>query len=122
MVKVTGFPKESQVFLLYIVSSVSFAYSNASEEVIKSQGEAVKNTTVSYQNINRNIEKLMKRLDDITENVRNIEEERISTLGAIENISAVLEEMAASLFFTIMQRMLFILSSLCDLLDDRLAS
>jgi methyl-accepting chemotaxis protein len=35
-------------------------------------------------------------LSSITDNVANIEEARISTLGAIENISAVLEEIAAS--------------------------
>ena len=68
----------------------------ASGEVLKAQEGAVKNTTDSYQNINENVEKLMLRLVNITENVGNIEESRVSTLGAIENISAVLEEIAAS--------------------------
>ena len=66
------------------------------EEVLKLQGDAVKNTTNSYQNINDSVEKLMVYLNYITQNVGNIEDARVSTLGAIENISAVLEEIAAS--------------------------
>lgn len=65
-------------------------------EVLKLQGAAVKNTTDSYQNINDSVEKLMVFLNFISQNVGNIEEARVSTLGAIENISAVLEEIAAS--------------------------
>lgn len=66
------------------------------EQVLILQGSAVKNTTDSYQNINESVEKLMIFLSYIAENVNNIEEARVSTLGAIENISAVLEEIAAS--------------------------
>jgi len=65
-------------------------------DVLKLQGNAVKNTTDSYKNINDSVEKLMVYLNYITQNVGNIEEARVSTLGAIENISAVLEEIAAS--------------------------
>ncbi|NLK28674.1 MAG: hypothetical protein GX306_10090, partial [Clostridiales bacterium] len=66
------------------------------EEVLALQENAVKNTTDSYANINVSVEKLVVSLSSITDNVANIEEARISTLGAIENISAVLEEIAAS--------------------------
>ncbi len=66
------------------------------EGVLKLQENAVKNTTVSYQDINESVEKLVVFLHQITENVDNIEESRASTLAAIENISAVLEEIAAS--------------------------
>ena len=66
------------------------------EEVLALQENAVKNTTDSYANINGSVEKLVVSLSSITDNVANIEEARISTLGAIENISAVLEEIAAS--------------------------
>ncbi|NMA73047.1 MAG: methyl-accepting chemotaxis protein [Bacteroidales bacterium] len=66
------------------------------EEVLALQENAVKNTTDSYANINGSVEKLVVSLSAITDNVANIEEARISTLGAIENISAVLEEIAAS--------------------------
>jgi methyl-accepting chemotaxis protein len=66
------------------------------ENVMLGQDLAVKNTTDSYQNINASVDKLMINLHNITENVGNIEVLRTSTLGAIENISAVLEEIAAS--------------------------
>jgi methyl-accepting chemotaxis protein len=66
------------------------------EDVLLLQENAVKNTTDSYRNINESVENLMIYLKYITENVDNIEEARISTLRAIENISAVLEEIAAS--------------------------
>ena len=66
------------------------------EQVMKLQENAVKNTTDSYQNIDESVEKLVVFLKYITENVGNIEEARVSTLAAIENISAVLEEIAAS--------------------------
>lgn len=66
------------------------------ENALKLQENAVKNTTTSYSQINQSVEKLMINLQYITENVDNIEEARVSTLGAIENISAVLEEIAAS--------------------------
>jgi methyl-accepting chemotaxis protein len=66
------------------------------ENVLKLQGDAVKNTTVSYHNINSSVEQLTVYLNYITQNVGNIEEARVSTLGAIENISAVLQEIAAS--------------------------
>jgi methyl-accepting chemotaxis protein len=66
------------------------------EKVLKLQENAVKNTTDSYQNINDSVERLVVFLKYITDNVANIEDARVSTLGAIENISAVLEEIAAS--------------------------
>ncbi|MDF2941927.1 MAG: hypothetical protein K0S01_785 [Herbinix sp.] len=66
------------------------------EDVLRLQENAVKNTTASYHNINESVAHLMTYLNYITENVANIEEARIGTLGAIENISAVLEEIAAS--------------------------
>ena len=66
------------------------------EAVLALQETAVKNTTSSYDNINDSVERLMVNLGYITESVSNIEEARNSTLGAIENISAVLEEIAAS--------------------------
>ncbi len=66
------------------------------ENVMQLQENAVENTTNSYQRINQNVEQLVINLNDILVNVDNIEQARVSTLGAIENISAVLEEIAAS--------------------------
>ncbi len=66
------------------------------ENVLVLQDTAVKNTTESYLNINESVDQLMYHLKTIIENVDNIEGARASTLAAIENISAVLEEIAAS--------------------------
>jgi methyl-accepting chemotaxis protein len=66
------------------------------ENVMLQQESAVNNTTYSYQSINQNVENLMVNLKYITENVENIADARVSTLGAIENISTVLQEIAAS--------------------------
>ena len=60
------------------------------EEVLRLQENAVSNTTQSYLNINDSVENLVVQLRQIIENVDNIEEARVSTLGAIESISAVL--------------------------------
>ncbi len=66
------------------------------EEVLQLQEKAVQNTTGSYEDINESVERLIVFLRYIIENVDNIEGARVSTLAAIENISAVLEEIAAS--------------------------
>jgi methyl-accepting chemotaxis protein len=66
------------------------------EEVMRLQENVVRNTTESYQNISDSVENLVVYLNYITENIGNIEDSRISTLGGIESISAVLEEIAAS--------------------------
>jgi methyl-accepting chemotaxis protein len=81
-----------------IQTDTSYAVETArrAEKALKLQESAVKNTTGSYQDINESVEKLLVFLNHITENVNNIEEARSSTLAAIENISAVLEETAAS--------------------------
>jgi methyl-accepting chemotaxis protein len=66
------------------------------EDVLLLQENAVIETTQSYHSINDNVEQLVINLKYITNTIENIEESRVSTLGAIENISAVLEEIAAS--------------------------
>jgi len=66
------------------------------EDVLLLQENAVTETTQSYHSINDNVEQLVINLKYITNTIENIEESRVSTLGAIENISAVLEEIAAS--------------------------
>lgn len=66
------------------------------EAALGLQENAVNHTTASYDKINGSVEKLMMYLNYISESVENMEVSRVSTLGSIENISAVLEEMAAS--------------------------
>ncbi|MDF2905492.1 MAG: hypothetical protein K0R34_813 [Herbinix sp.] len=77
-------------------TTIAVETARKAEKVLALQEAAVRNTTDSYTNINDSVEKLVVFLSYITDNVSNIEEARISTLGAIENISAVLEEIAAS--------------------------
>lgn len=60
------------------------------ENVLKLQEDAVKKTITSYSNINNSVEELMVRLNYITQNVGNIEESRVSTLGLL--ITAVMIE------------------------------
>jgi methyl-accepting chemotaxis protein len=66
------------------------------EKVLKLQDGAVKNTMESFHNISDSVEDLMTYLNHIADNVGNMEDARISTMEAIENISAVMEEIAAS--------------------------
>ncbi len=66
------------------------------EAVIRQQEHAVMETTLSYQTISSNVAQLVVNVDDITSTIETIEGSRVSTLEAIENISAVLEEVAAS--------------------------
>ncbi len=72
------------------------ATAGKAETVMRQQEKAVENTTSSYLRINENVEKLVLNQNGILENVDNIEQARVSTLRAIENISAILEEIAAS--------------------------
>lgn len=66
------------------------------ENVMLQQEFAVENTTNSYRTINKNVERLVVNINDILLNVGDIEQARVNTLSGIENISAVLEEIAAS--------------------------
>ncbi len=66
------------------------------ENVMILQKKAVDNTISSYENINQNVEKLIVNINGISTNVDNIEHVRVNTLGAVESISAVLQEIAAS--------------------------
>jgi methyl-accepting chemotaxis protein len=64
--------------------------------VMELQEAAVNDTTISYATINSNVDSLMSYFQHITNSVNDIDTARVRTLGAIENISAVLEEIAAS--------------------------
>jgi methyl-accepting chemotaxis protein len=66
------------------------------EKALKLQDGVVKNTTESFHNISDSVEDLMTYLNHIADNVGNMEDARIGTMEAIENISAVMEEIAAS--------------------------
>lgn len=65
-------------------------------DVMLLQENAVKDTTDSYDQINQSIDQLMICFQNISNDVSGIDVARSSTLVAIENISAVLEEVVAS--------------------------
>ncbi len=66
------------------------------ENIMNLQDTAVKDTTISYDQINNSIDKLMIFFQNIINDVNGIDVARSSTLVAIENISAVLEEVVAA--------------------------
>ncbi len=65
-------------------------------EVMELQEAAVKDTTASYQVINNNVDNLTIHMEHIMNSVDDIDQARMGTLEAVESISAVLEEIAAS--------------------------
>ncbi|WP_313134732.1 methyl-accepting chemotaxis protein [Anaerocolumna sp.] len=85
-----------------IISSIQDDTKNAvqitleAEKALKLQDGAVKNTMKSFHNISDSVEDLMTYLNHIADNVGNMEDARVSTTEAISNISAVMEEIAAS--------------------------
>ena len=66
------------------------------EAVVASQEEAVQVTTKSFQDIDVQVTSLMEALAVISENVDTMDGDRSKTLGAIESISAVSAQTAAS--------------------------
>ncbi|MGF7142099.1 methyl-accepting chemotaxis protein [Anaerotaenia torta] len=65
-------------------------------EVMELQEAAVRDTTASYQIINNNVDNLTIHMGHIMNSVDDIDQARMGTLEAVESISAVLEEIAAS--------------------------
>lgn len=66
------------------------------EEVILQQDDVVQNTIASFNDINKNVISLVSYLKEIEKSMDNMNEARTSTMAAIESISAVMEEIAAS--------------------------
>lgn len=66
------------------------------ENIVSEQATIVEKTIEAFNNMNNSVEKLLKDLQDVGQNVSNMNLERQSTLSAIESISSVAEETAAS--------------------------
>lgn len=66
------------------------------EDIVQAQDFIVKDTIDIFHNMNKGVERLINNLNTIGENMKNMEEARISTLSAVESISAVSEETLAS--------------------------
>lgn len=85
-----------------IVNEITLATKDAvntaqtAEEIVEEQVEAVAATAHSFQALKQRIEQLSKNLESIQSSSKDMEASGSSTLNAIENISAVLEETLAS--------------------------
>lgn len=66
------------------------------ESIVASQTEALANTVSVFNNITNHVDELANNLNDILERLRAIEAAKDNTLNAIQNISAVTQETAAS--------------------------
>ncbi len=64
--------------------------------IVKEQEEAVSNSEGSFDSINQHVEKLIDNVEMILNSIHDIETSRYGTLAAIENISAVSQQTAAS--------------------------
>lgn len=65
------------------------------EDIVKLQEESVGNTTHSFNEMDGQVQTLVKSLEDIKAGVNNMETARAATLGAIESISAISAETSA---------------------------
>lgn len=72
------------------------AIAKQAEDVVSSQEGAVATTTRSFEDIDRQVSELMHALQMISENVEHMDGDRFATLGAIESISSVSAQAAAS--------------------------
>ena len=65
------------------------------EDIVKLQETSVGNTTQSFNEMDGQVQTLVKSLEDIKAGVNNMETARAATLGAIESISAISAETSA---------------------------
>lgn len=66
------------------------------ENIVEVQGGIVKQTIEAFHNMNEGVDELLTYLAQIGVNIENMDIERVDTLSAIENISAVTQETSAS--------------------------
>lgn len=66
------------------------------EDIVESQTEALANTVSMFENISSHINDLAINLNDILERIKTIELAKEDTLNAIQNISSVTQQTAAS--------------------------
>lgn len=66
------------------------------EDIVKSQNNIVNTTIETFNNMNQGVEQLVRSIDIISNNMKNMDGARVGTLNAIESISAISEETLAS--------------------------
>lgn len=89
--EIGGLIKEIQVQTKNVVT-----IAHEAENVVREQEDAVNESEKSFNDMNQHVEHLLKNVEMILENIYTIENSRAGTLTAIENISAVSQQTAAS--------------------------
>lgn len=69
---------------------------NSIRGVVDDQNLAVENTNVTFKSIAESIEKIVKNINKVGQAIQEMEKSKASAIEAIQNISAVTEEAAAS--------------------------
>lgn len=72
------------------------ASSHDAESEVIAQVESVDITKDAFDNIDLSLNQLLEYLNKIINNIKNMDDDRVTVLGAVENISAVYQETAAS--------------------------
>nr|WP_302597163.1 methyl-accepting chemotaxis protein [uncultured Cellulosilyticum sp.] len=95
-VKATG---EIRYIIDEIGSSTGTAVGKVREasEIISSQEKAVTDTTVAFNKLYKQVEYLISNLKEITMKVKGMEQQKETSIGSIESISAVTEEIVATI-------------------------
>lgn len=90
--------KEIQDIINEITNNTKYVVETAKQAdgIVQEQQKAVNDTTKAFEVMQQQVGGLMKELDSILTGVQEMEETRYVTLNAIEEISAVSEETAAS--------------------------
>ncbi len=68
----------------------------SSEDILRSQNEAVANTLEVFKSISSSMEQLAKKVNDIMDGITDMDSYKDQTIGSIHNISSVSEQIAAS--------------------------
>lgn len=69
---------------------------NQAKEMVDQQTQAVEEVQVSFRSMQQDMNNVVGRMKEITQNTEQADQARVATLQAIENISAVIEETAAA--------------------------
>lgn len=90
--------KEIQDIVDEITNNTKYVVETAkqADDIVQEQQKAVNDTTEAFEVMQQQVRVLMKELESILAGVQKMEETRSATLSAIEEISAVSEETAAS--------------------------
>ena len=81
---------------IMVNTKVAVKTAKDAEIIVQEQASAVRDTTSSFEEIDKQVEYLMEHIKEVLSNVSEMEQSRVNTLGAVENISAVSEESASS--------------------------